>query len=66
METFLVEIRVRVSDYGGKEEKFTTMRLVRAHDKEEAETKAEHYFERKTVEYETYYHANAVVYDTIE
>lgn len=65
MNIFLVEGTVRVSEYMGDSHSFKDLRLVEAESEEEAHDKYESYWDRKTVEYSTYYHASARVKETI-
>lgn len=64
-DIFLVEGTVHVSEYMGDSHSFKDLRLVEAETEEEARDKYEAYWDRKTVEYSTYYHARANVKETI-
>ena len=65
MKYFLVEGTVNVTEYMGDERSFKDLRLVEADTEQEAHDKFVDYWERKTVDYSTYYHARANVKETI-
>lgn len=66
MKYFLVEGIVNVTEYMDDQRSFRETRLVEAETEQEAKEKYEAYWERKTVEYSTYYHARANVLETIQ
>lgn len=55
LKLFLASGRVRISHYGGGEEDYEILRLVRARDHDDAKKKFDSYYESKTVKYTVTY-----------
>lgn len=62
---FLVKGQITRSEYMADEKTWTDMRLVMAHNAEEAAHKYEKYWEDKTDEYSHYYHVTCEVQETL-
>ena len=66
MNYYLVEGRVRTSEYMRDTVTFNEVRLVKATSPKEAEEKYEKYWESKSSDYEVSYYATATALETIE
>ena len=66
MNIYLVNGHVNRTEYGGEDQSFDEIRLVKANNPREAELKYEAYWEAQTDLYSVYYHARGNVLETIE
>lgn len=66
MNIFLVQGRVDRTEYMGDSRSFDDIRLVKAENEAEAQSKYEEFWRSKTSEYSVYYHAYGDVQQTVE